>query len=238
MCGIVGYIGTKQAGEILLEGLSKLEYRGYDSAGIAVRNDNEEISIVRSKGKLKNLYEKTNNGKDLIGTCGIGHTRWATHGEPNEINAHPHYSENDSVVLVHNGIIENYSEIKEKLLRKGYDFYSKTDTEVVAKLLDYYYHKYEQTPIDAISRVMARVRGSYALAIMFKGHKDEIYVARKDSPMIIGITDDETFIASDVPAMLKYTRDVYYIDNLEMAKISGGSVTFYNIDKDVALWRP
>lgn len=233
MCGIVGYIGNKQAGEILLEGLSKLEYRGYDSAGIAIQNDKEEINIVRCKGKLKNLYEKTNNGKDLVGTCGIGHTRWATHGEPNEINAHPHYSENDSVVLVHNGIIENYSEIKEKLIRKGYEFYSKTDTEVVAKLLDYYYHKYEQTPVDAISRVMARVRGSYALAIMFKGHKGEIYVARKDSPMIIGLTENETFIASDVPAILKYTRDVYYIDNLEMAKITGGNVEFYNIDKEI-----
>lgn len=232
MCGIVGYIGNKQAGPILLEGLSKLEYRGYDSAGIAVRNDDGEVQIVRTKGKLQNLSDKTNAGNDLIGTCGIGHTRWATHGEPSERNAHPHYSENDSVVVVHNGIIENYAEIKEKLIDNGYKFYSQTDTEVVAKLIDYYYHEIENDPLDAIKKFMLRVRGSYALAIMYKDCPNEIYVVRKDSPMIIGVSGNETFIASDVPAMLKYTRDVYYIDNMEMAKITAGQVTFYNVDEE------
>ncbi len=232
MCGIVGYIGNKQAGPILLEGLTKLEYRGYDSAGIAVRNEDGEVQIVRAKGKLKNLSDKTNEGTDLKGTCGIGHTRWATHGEPSEKNAHPHYSENDSVVIVHNGIIENYAEIKEKLIEYGYKFYSQTDTEVVAKLLDYYYHEIENDPLDAIKKFMLRVRGSYALAIMYKDCPNEIYVVRKDSPMIIGVADGETFIASDVPAMLKYTRDVYYIDNMELARITAGQVSFFNVDEE------
>ncbi len=233
MCGIVGYVGGKQASKILLEGLSKLEYRGYDSAGIAVRNDDGNINIVRTKGKLKNLIEKTNNGEDLEGSCGIGHTRWATHGEPSEKNAHPHYSEKDSVVVVHNGIIENYAEIKEKLIEKGYKFYSQTDTEVVANLIDYYYKEIENDPLDAIKKFMLRVRGSYAIAVMYKDCPNEIYAVRKDSPMIIGIADGETFIASDVPAMLKYTRDVYYIDNMELAKITAGKAEFFNSDEEV-----
>ena len=232
MCGIVGFTGNKQASPILLDGLSKLEYRGYDSAGIAVRNGSADVEIVRSKGRLKILSEKTNNGQSLIGNCGIGHTRWATHGEPSEINAHPHSSDDENVVAVHNGIIENYQELKEKLIRNGYVFYSQTDTEVVTKLIDYYYKKYQVGPIDALAKTMVRVRGSYALAVMFKDLPDEIYVARKDSPLIVGVGEGESYIASDVPAILKYTRSVYYIDNQEMARLSKGDVTFFNLDGD------
>lgn len=232
MCGIVGFTGDKQASPILLDGLSKLEYRGYDSAGIAVRNGSADVEIVRSKGRLKILSEKTNNGQSLIGNCGIGHTRWATHGEPSEINAHPHSSDDENVVAVHNGIIENYQELKEKLIRNGYVFYSQTDTEVVTKLIDYYYKKYQVGPIDALAKTMVRVRGSYALAVMFKDLPDEIYVARKDSPLIVGVGEGESYIASDVPAILKYTRSVYYIDNQEMARLSKGDVTFFNLDGD------
>lgn len=200
MCGIVGFTGKEQAAPILLDGLSKLEYRGYDSA--------------------------------VIGSCGIGHTRWATHGEPSENNAHPHRSDDGNVVAVHNGIIENYQELKEKLVRKGYAFYSDTDTEVAVKLVDYYYKKYEGTPVDAINHAMVRIRGSYALAVMFNEYPEEIYVARKDSPMILGIEDGESYIASDVPAILKYTRNVYYIGNMEMARVRKGEITFYNLDGD------
>lgn len=232
MCGIVGYTGKKQAASILLDGLSKLEYRGYDSAGIAVRNGSDDAEIVRAKGRLKVLSEKTNDGQSMVGTCGIGHTRWATHGEPSEINSHPHCSDDENVVAVHNGIIENYQELKEKLLRKGYVFYSQTDTEVVTKLIDYYYKKYQMGPIDALAKAMVRVRGSYALAVMFKEFPEEIYAARKDSPMIIGVEEGDAYIASDVPAILKYTRNVYYIDNMEMAKLSKGNVAFFNLDGD------
>ena len=179
---------------------------------------------------MKVLAEKTNNGTAVPGTCGIGHTRWATHGEPSENNAHPHMSDDGNVVAVHNGIIENYQELKNKLLRKGYTFYSETDTEVAVKLIDYYYKKYEGTPVDAINHSLVRIRGSYALAVMFKDYPEEIYVARKDSPMILGVGDGESFIASDVPAILKYTRNVYYIGNLEMAKVSKEEITFYNLD--------
>lgn len=230
MCGIVGYVGSQQAAPILLDGLSKLEYRGYDSAGLAVRNGTEETEVIKAKGRLKVLAEKTNNGTAVPGTCGIGHTRWATHGEPSENNAHPHMSDDGNVVAVHNGIIENYQELKNKLLRKGYTFYSETDTEVAVKLIDYYYKKYEGTPVDAINHSLVRIRGSYALAVMFKDYPEEIYVARKDSPMILGVGEGESFIASDVPAILKYTRNVYYIGNLEMAKVSKEEITFYNLD--------
>ena len=230
MCGIVGFTGCHQAAPILLDGLSKLEYRGYDSAGIAVRDGEGETEVIKAKGRLKVLAEKTNNGESVPGTCGIGHTRWATHGEPSENNAHPHVSDDGNVVAVHNGIIENYQELKDKLLRKGYAFYSETDTEVAVKLVDYYYKKYEGTPVDAINHAMVRIRGSYALAIMFKDYPEEIYVARKDSPMILGVSDGESYIASDVPAILKYTRNVYYIGNLEMARVRKGEITFYNLD--------
>ena len=242
MCGIVGFTGTQQAAPILLNGLSKLEYRGYDSAGIAVRDGERLAQVVKAKGRLSNLVEKTDEGKALIGTCGIGHTRWATHGEPSQINAHPHVSGNctrsgsgeveSEVVGVHNGIIENYTELKEKLLKHGYTFYSQTDTEVVIKLVDYYYKKYNLGPIDAIAKTMVRVRGSYALELMFKDYPGEIWVARKDSPMIIGVTDGETYVASDVPAILKYTRNVYYIGNLEFARLTPGEAHFFNLDGD------
>ena len=230
MCGIVGFTGCHQAAPILLDGLSKLEYRGYDSAGIAVRDGEGETEVIKAKGRLKVLSEKTNDGESVPGTCGIGHTRWATHGEPSENNAHPHVSDDGNVVAVHNGIIENYQELKDKLLRKGYAFYSETDTEVAVKLVDYYYKKYEGTPVDAINHAMVRIRGSYALAIMFKDYPEEIYVARKDSPMILGVSDGESYLASDVPAILKYTRNVYYIGNLEMARVRKGEITFYNLD--------
>ena len=242
MCGIVGFTGKQQAAPILLDGLSKLEYRGYDSAGLAVRDGEKLAEVVKAKGRLSNLYEKTDGGKALAGTCGIGHTRWATHGEPSVTNAHPHVSGNctgsgsgeveSEVVGVHNGIIENYQELKDKLLKHGYTFYSQTDTEVVIKLVDYYYKKYKLGPIDAIAKTMVRVRGSYALELMFKDHPGEIWVARKDSPMIIGISEGETYVASDVPAILKYTRNVYYIGNHEFAKLTPGEAHFYNLDGD------
>ena len=230
MCGIVGFTGNHQAAPILLDGLSKLEYRGYDSAGIAVRDGEGETTVIKAKGRLKGLAEKTNGGESVPGTCGIGHTRWATHGEPSENNAHPHVSDDENIVAVHNGIIENYQELKDKLTRKGYTFYSETDTEVAVKLIDYYYKKYEGTPVDAINHSMVRIRGSYALAIMFRDYPEEIYVARKDSPMILGVEDGEAYIASDVPAILKYTRNVYYIGNMEMARVRKGEITFYNLD--------
>ena len=242
MCGIVGYVGNKQAGPILLEGLEKLEYRGYDSAGVAVRDGDKEAEVVKTLGRLQNLVERTDSGKAVKGTCGIGHTRWATHGAPSRQNAHPHVSGNCTgsgsgkveslVVGVHNGIIENYQELKAKMERHGYVFYSQTDTEVLIKLVDYYYKKYKGGPIDAIAKTIVRVRGSYALAVMFKDHPGKIYAARKDSPMIIGKNDKETFLASDVPAILNHTRQVYYIGNLEMAELSAGQVTFYNLDGD------
>ena len=233
MCGIVGFTGEHQAAPIILDGLSKLEYRGYDSAGMAVRDGEGEYQIVKAKGRLKALTEKTDDGNAVCGTCGIGHTRWATHGEPSEINAHPHMSDDGNVVGVHNGIIENYQELKEKLIRKGYTFYSSTDTEVAIKLVDYYYKKYEHTPVDAISHAIVRIRGSYALALMFKDYPEEIFVARKDSPMILGVDNGESYLASDVPAILKYTRNVYYIGNMEMARLKKGEITFYNLDGDV-----
>ncbi len=232
MCGIVGYIGNKQAAPILLDGLSKLEYRGYDSAGIAVRDNDNEIKIVKANGRLKVLSDKINGGASLKGTAGIGHTRWATHGEPSETNAHPHISFHHTVVGVHNGIIENFQEIKEKLLKNGYEFYSQTDTEIAVNLVDYYYQKYKLGPVDAISRAMIRFRGSYALEFMFQDHPGELYAARKDAPMIIGTTEGESYIASDVPAILKYARKVYYIDNEEIAKVTPGKAEFFNIDQE------
>lgn len=242
MCGIVGYTGTQPAAPILLEGLKKLEYRGYDSAGLAVRSGDALAEVVKAAGKLKNLIEMTDEGRALPGLCGIGHTRWATHGEPSRKNAHPHVSSNatgsgsgpveSDVVGVHNGIIENYEELKQKLLRNGYRFYSGTDTEVAIKLVDYYYKKYQIGPIDAINRMMVRVRGSYALALMFKDYPGELYCARKDSPLIIGVADGETFLASDVPAILSRTRDVYYIDNLQSARLLPGEAHFYDLNGD------
>ena len=232
MCGIVGYVGNEQAAPILLNGLAKLEYRGYDSAGIAVRDGDKHVEVVKANGRLKALEEKTNNGLAIKGTCGIGHTRWATHGEPSENNAHPHISDDYNVVGVHNGIIENYQELKDKLVKNGYEFYSSTDTEVAIKLIDYYYKKYEHTPVDAINHAMVRIRGSYAFAIMFKEYPNEIYVARKDSPMILGVSDGNCYVGSDVPAILNYTRNVYYIGNMEIGRLADGNITFYNLDGD------
>ena len=248
MCGIVGFTGHQQAAPILLEGLSRLEYRGYDSAGLAVRDGDQLAEVVKATGKLRNLAEKTDNGHAMAGTCGIGHTRWATHGAPSVTNAHPHVSGNchhsasgpveSEVVGVHNGIVENYQELKDKLLRHGYTFYSQTDTEVLIKLVDYYYKKYKMGPIDAMTKTMVRVRGSYALEVMFKDYPGEIFVARKDSPMIIGIADGETYVASDVPAILKYTRSVYYIGNLELARLTPGKAVFYDLNGDEAEKQP
>ena len=234
MCGIVGIVGSDQAAPILLKGLSKPEYRGYDSAGIAVWNDQTEnaageITIVKAKGRLSNLYEKTDNGRAVAGTCGIGHTRWATHGEPSERNAHPHCSEDRSIVLVHNGIIENYQELKEKLVRAGFLFETETDTEVAVKLIEYYYRQTGK-PLDAIARAMLRIRGSYAFGILFRDFPGRIFAARKDSPLIIGRTETSAMIASDVPAILDLTRNVYYIGNLEIAELSQDEIHIFNID--------
>ena len=230
MCGIVGYLGTEQAAPIILAGLKKLEYRGYDSAGLAVRDEaTGKIDVVKAKGRLHILEEKTDGGKSVPGSCGIGHTRWATHGEPSETNAHPHSTDDHSVALVHNGIIENYQELKEKLLKEGYQFHSATDTEVAVKLIDYYYKK-TGNPLEGIARAMLRVRGSYAFGILFKDYPDRMYAARKDSPLIAGKGATGNLIASDVPAILDQTRSVYYIGNMEIAELTEQELHFYNID--------
>lgn len=232
MCGIVGFVGEEPAAPILLSGLEKLEYRGYDSAGIAVRNEETgRIEVVKAKGRLKILAEKTDGGMAVPGTCGIGHTRWATHGEPSENNAHPHCTEDKSVVLVHNGIIENYQELKEKLLKSGYSFYSQTDTEIAVKLVDYYYKK-TGTPLEALTRAMLRIRGSYAFGVMFKDCPGRLFAARKDSPLIIGKNESGCLIASDVPAILDRTRNVYYIGNMKIAELGKDEIHFYNIDRE------
>lgn len=228
MCGIVGYIGQDQAAPILLDGLGKLEYRGYDSAGIAVY-DGSAIHVMKAKGRLKVLSELTHDGASLPGTAGIGHTRWATHGAPSNVNAHPHYNKDESIVVVHNGIIENYMKLKKILQDKGYEFVSETDTEVVAQLLDYYY---KGDPLEAIARMLHRVEGSYAFGIMFADHPGEVYAARKDSPLIAGTSARGNLIASDVPAILRYTRSVYYLQNEEIVRLTDDSMTFFNIDAE------
>ena len=228
MCGIVGYIGTEQAAPIILDGLSKLEYRGYDSAGIAVF-DGEKIITQKAVGRLKILENLTCGGERLKGFSGIGHTRWATHGAPSEKNAHPHRNKTGTIAVVHNGIIENYSILKKKMQNKGYEFISDTDTEVLAHLLDYYY---QGNPLETIIKVLHRVEGAYALGIMFADHPEAIYAVRKDSPMIIGVSDGNCYVASDVPAILKYTRNVYYIGNMEIGRLADGNITFYNLDGD------
>ena len=229
MCGIVGFIGRRQAAPILLDGLSKLEYRGYDSAGMAVY-DGQEICVEKSTGRLKVLSELTHDGSTMPGTVGIGHTRWATHGEPSDRNAHPHCNTEKSIAVVHNGIIENYMKLKKKLLDHGYEFISDTDTEVVAQLLDYYYKKTNGNIIDTITKVMHRVEGSYALGIIFAEQPDHVYALRKDAPLIVGKSADGNLIASDVPAILRYTRDVYFIENEEIACLTEDDIEFYNID--------
>lgn len=226
MCGIIGYVGTSQAAPVLLDGLSKLEYRGYDSAGIAVY-DGKHITSNKAQGRLKVLNELTHDGEAMPGMMGIGHTRWATHGAPTDENAHPHFNEDETIALVHNGIIENYLKLKHKLEERGYTFQSDTDTEVVAHLLDYYY---KGDPLEAITKVMHRVDGSYALGIMFAQHPGELFAVRKDSPLVVGRGKDGNLIASDVPAILKYTRDVYFIQNEELVCLTKDDIAFYNVD--------
>lgn len=228
MCGIVGYIGNEQAAPILLDGLAKLEYRGYDSAGIAVY-DGTKVATLKSKGRLKVLSELSHDGATLPGTVGIGHTRWATHGSPSDVNAHPHFNKEESIVVVHNGIIENYLKLKKKLEKKGYEFISETDTEVIAHLLDYYY---KGNPLEAITKIMHRMEGSYALGIIFKDHPEELYAVRKDSPLIVGYTENGNIIASDVPAVLKYTRDVYFIENEEIVRMTDSTMEFFTVDEE------
>ena len=228
MCGIVGYIGNRQAAPILLDGLEKLEYRGYDSSGIAVYHDGE-IKVAKAKGRLKVVSEMTHGGETLPGTLGIGHTRWATHGEPSDVNAHPHMNKDGSIAVVHNGIIENYQKLKQRLQKKGYEFVSDTDTEVVAQMLDHYY---EGDPLKAIVKVMHRLEGSYALGILFADHPDELYAVRKDSPLIVGTMEKGNIIASDVPAVLKYTRNVYFIENEEIVRMTENTVEFFNVDEE------
>ena len=228
MCGIVGYIGNEQAAPILLDGLAKLEYRGYDSAGIAVY-DGTKVATLKSKGRLKVLSELSHDGATLPGTVGIGHTRWATHGSPSDVNAHPHFNKEESIVVVHNGIIENYLKLKKKLEKKGYEFISETDTEVIAHLLDYYY---KGNPLEAITKIMHRMEGSYDLGIIFKDHPEELYAVRKDSPLIVGHTENGNIIASDVPAVLKYTRDVYFIENEEIVRMTDSTMEFFTVDEE------
>ena len=234
MCGIVGYIGTEQAAPIILDGLSKLEYRGYDSAGIAVF-DGEKIITQKAVGRLKILENLTCGGERLKGFSGIGHTRWATHGAPSEKNAHPHRNKTGTIAVVHNGIIDNYSILKKKMQNKGYEFISDTDTEVLAHLLEYYY---QGNPVETIIKVLHRVEGSYALGIMFADHPEAIYAVRKDSPMIVGKNDKGCFIASDVPAILKYTRTVYYVDNQEVVELKKEGMCFYSIDEEKLVKEP
>lgn len=228
MCGIVGYIGKEQAAPIILDGLEKLEYRGYDSAGIAVF-DGKQIAIKKTVGRLKALVELTHGGSRMPGNIGIGHTRWATHGAPTDVNSHPHYNSNETIAVVHNGIIENYISLKNKLERRGYHFISDTDTEVLAHLLDYYY---KGNPLEAITKVMHRVEGSYALGVIFAEHPDRIFAVRKASPLIVGKSESGCFIASDVPAILKYTRSVYFMENQEVACLEGDNLTFYSVGEE------
>ena len=228
MCGIVGYVGKQQAAPVILDGLSKLEYRGYDSAGMAVYNGTQ-IQIEKSVGRLKVLEELTHDGATMPGQIGIGHTRWATHGAPSDVNSHPHYNSRETIAVVHNGIIENYIPLKNKLMKRGYTFISQTDTEVLAHLLDYYY---KGNPLEAITKVLHRVEGSYALGILFADYPDTLYAVRKDSPLIVGKSEDGCFIASDVPAILKYTRSVYYVDNQEVACMKADDLRFYTVDEE------
>ncbi len=226
MCGIVGYVGRSQAAPILLDGLSKLEYRGYDSAGIAVY-DGEKINGKKAAGRLKVLDDLTHGGETMPGTIGIGHTRWATHGSPTDVNAHPHFNSSESIAVVHNGIIENYLALRERMIGRGYTFASDTDTEVVAHLLDYYY---KGNPLEAITKVMHRVEGSYALGIIFEQEPDYVYAVRKDSPLVVGKAKDGGIIASDVPAVLRYTREVCFIENQEIVRLSETEIDFFNAD--------
>ena len=228
MCGIVGYIGKHQAAPIILEGLAKLEYRGYDSTGMAVF-DGKKINIQKAAGRLQVLENMTRGGETMPGCVGIGHTRWATHGKPTDINAHPHDNQDGTIAVVHNGIIENYQQLKQRLINRGYKFVSDTDTEVLVQLIDYYY---KGNLLEAITKVLHRVEGSYALGILFADHPEEIFAVRKDCPLIVGTSSEGSFIASDVPAILKYTREVYYIDNQEVVALKENEIHFYTVDEE------
>ena len=228
MCGILGYTGERQASDILLSGLAKLEYRGYDSAGIAVL-DGENIKVAKNKGRLKVLAEKIAAGEEVSGTCGIGHTRWATHGEPSDINAHPLWSDDMAVVAVHNGIVENYREIKNMLANYGYEFYSQTDTEAAVKLIDFYY-KQEKSPLKAIAQAVKKIEGSYCFVMLFRDCPGEVWGVRKDNPLIAGQGKGESFLASDVSAILQDTRQVYYLDNMDIVQLKKGVVRFFDTE--------
>ncbi|HEX3039298.1 MAG TPA: glutamine--fructose-6-phosphate transaminase (isomerizing) [Caproiciproducens sp.] len=234
MCGIVGYIGNDQASPILLKGLEKLEYRGYDSAGVAVY-DGTKLQVVKAKGRLKILSDMISGGKDVPGTVGIGHTRWATHGKPSDINSHPQVSDSGKFAVVHNGIIENYLVLKDYLIKKGKTFVSETDTEVVAQLLEYYYHG---DILDAVTKVIAKVEGSYALGIICEDAPDQLVAVRKDSPLIVGLGKGENYIASDIPAILNKTRDIYRLNDNEIVILKRDNVTIYNMDKEVVSKEP
>ena len=228
MCGIVGYIGIEQAAPIILDGLAKLEYRGYDSAGMAIF-DGQQIQIRKSVGRLKVLENLTHAGELMPGFSGIGHTRWATHGAPSDVNSHPHYNAKKTIAVVHNGIIENYLPLRNKMIGKGYEFRSETDTEVLAHLLDYYY---KGNPLEAIAKVLHRVEGSYALGILFADLPGQLFAVRKDSPLIVGQNEKGCFIASDVPAILKYTRTVTYVENQEIVRLTEQEMKFYTVDEE------
>lgn len=230
MCGIVGYLGSRKAAEVIVEGLSKLEYRGYDSAGVAVNNSNgEELNIRKFKGRLSVLAEDLEKNP-IDGNLGIGHTRWATHGEPSDVNSHPHFNQAKTIAVVHNGIIENYMEIKEELISEGVKFESQTDTEVIAHLVDKYY---EGNLLDAVYKTISKLRGAYALGVICKEHGNELVAVRKDSPLVVGVGEGENFIASDIPALLKYTRDVYFLENGEIVHLKDENVTVYDSNRNL-----
>ncbi|NMS91035.1 glutamine--fructose-6-phosphate transaminase (isomerizing) [Clostridioides difficile] len=230
MCGIVGYLGSRKAAEVIVEGLSKLEYRGYDSAGVAVNNSNgEELNIRKFKGRLSVLAEDLEKNP-IDGNLGIGHTRWATHGEPSDVNSHPHFNQSKTIAVVHNGIIENYMEIKEELISEGVKFESQTDTEVIAHLVDKYY---EGNLLDAVYKTISKLRGAYALGVICKEHGNELVAVRKDSPLVVGVGEGENFIASDIPALLKYTRDVYFLENGEIVHLKDENVTVYDSNRNL-----
>ncbi|KPI55222.1 glutamine--fructose-6-phosphate transaminase (isomerizing) [Clostridioides difficile] len=230
MCGIVGYLGSRKAAEVIVEGLSKLEYRGYDSAGVAVNNSNgEELDIRKFKGRLSVLAEDLEKNP-IDGNLGIGHTRWATHGEPSDVNSHPHFNQAKTIAVVHNGIIENYMEIKEELISEGVKFESQTDTEVIAHLVDKYY---EGNLLDAVYKTISKLRGAYALGVICKEHGNELVAVRKDSPLVVGVGEGENFIASDIPALLKYTRDVYFLENGEIVHLKDENVTVYDSNRNL-----
>ena len=219
MCGIVGYIGSQEAFPILIKGLHRLEYRGYDSAGVALLNDKGELNVFKTKGKVANL-EKFCESKDISGTIGIAHTRWATHGEPSDVNAHPHYSQSKNIALIHNGIIENYLTLKEFLKNEGFSFKTETDTEVLVQLIEYMKGKYSCELYDAVQHALSQVEGAYAIGVIERGRPDVLIAARKGSPLVIGIGENEFFLGSDASPIIEYTKKVVYVEDEEVAKLT------------------